>query len=616
MKKILLTLFISNILVVLSLSGQNTTAGSLGINYQAVARDAAGKLLANTPVEVQIAFTSKDGVKQQFYSERHQLMTDDLGLLNLVVGEGQVMAGAFDAIPWATEQIWFDVSVKSATNQAFGLTSSTRINAVPYAFHAENAGELVNEETSVEKNQSIRWTTSGNSLTSPATHFVGTRDNQNLVLKTNNQTRAIITKEGQLQIYSGVTGADDNVNNYPLTVEGSKQGIYIKVTGSRDNDNNFVNFADGAADDWGRIEGETFPELEQTWEYQLKVALFALKGASLIAQAVAVGVEAAGLYAAGTGAAASLIFAFAAPGFYAAAVAATAAAVVIGVETAALLAESITWATKIREEIGVTYDSGRADYAEWLERRPGERDMTYGEIVGVKGGQVSLNTSDADHFMVVSLQPIVLGNAPQPGEEKNYEKIAFMGQVPVKVVGKVNAGDYILPSGNNDGMGIAVNPGNMKITDFARIVGVAWESAPESPVNMVRIGIGLNSNGLAPKVQDISDKVDNIIAYLEGKEPLKGSALAQGNQPAPEHKLYSDAEFDKMIDSQSDYLKQFYSDLKNQLDAQGAKLPDEPGLQALFNDPVTAIKKLRRDPLLESHWAKVDHLIQQSNSNR
>ena len=40
--------------------------------------------------------------------------------------------------------------------------------------------------------------------------------------------------------------------------------------------------------------------------------------------------------------------------------------------------------------------------------------------------------------------PLILGNMPQLGKEPKYEKVSFMGQVPVYVSKTVKKGDYIL----------------------------------------------------------------------------------------------------------------------------------------------------------------------------
>lgn len=628
MKKILSILIICNVLLIQAAMGQTNSAAQ-GMNYQAVARDAFGKLLANQTISLKLSFATNSTDNKTYYSEIHQVSTDELGMFSLVIGEGKEQIGAVKDIPWASQAIWLNVALDASGGRDFALLGSSEMRAVPYAFHAQTASQLVNDATAIElpteKNQSIYWHTGGNTATRPETHFLGTRDNQDLVVKTNNTTRVILTKEGQLQIYSGVKGTgspgdDENMGNYPLTVEGSDQGIYIKVNGSRDNDNNFLTFADDEGV-WGRVEGQTLDELYATSEYKTQVALFTLSAVSLAATAVATAAEAAGLYAAAVAAAATIILAFATPGFTAAAVALTANAVVIGVEAAALATEWITWENDLRDNIGVAYESGAGDYAEWLERAKGEPDMHYGDIVAVNGGKISLNTTHGSHYMIVSQRPIVLGNAPQADKKAFYEKVAFMGQVPVKVVGKVDVGDYIIPSGKNDGTGIAVKSSQMMISDFAKVVGVAWQAAKDAPINYVKVGIGLNNNDLAPKVEEISNKVDNILAYLEGKAPLQPSSelnagkmmATPGNAnvtSAPSAKLLTDEQFDQFLDNNAESIKQIMAQTKAELARQGRNFDNNPQLEAFLNDPIPTIKEMRRDPNYLTQWSVVDQKFQ------
>lgn len=610
MKKLLLFLIAANLLGGLALSAQSTAAAQ-GMNYQAVARDAKGQIIANLPVSLKISLVSKTGTQTEYYTETHQVVTDQYGLFKLVIGEGKNATGVLADVPWAQDQVWLNIAMDDKAGKNYNLVSSTKLLSVPYAFHAATASQIVDEASAIdlplEKNQSIYWTTGGNTNTRPATHFIGTRDNQDLVLKTNNTTRVQFTKEGQMRVFSGVKGTgmpgDDKVmGNYPITVQGSDQGIYIKVNGKRDTDNNFVTFAD---DDgvWGRIEGQTLDELYDSPEYKTQVALFTLQTVSLAAQVVAYTAEAVGLAASGVGAAA--------------AVGAVANAVALGVEAASLATEWITWENDLRDNIGVTYESGAGDYAEWLERKKDERDMHFGEIVGVKAGQISLNTQGVDHFMVVSMRPIVLGNAPQPAKQENFEKVAFMGQVPVKVVGKVAIGDYILPSGNNDGLGIAVNPSEMKLGDYSRIVGVAWQAAKEAPLNYINVAVGINSNDLTRKVDELNQKVEQIMAYLEGKAPLNGDGTLLANVPSikPQttiNKLYTDEEFDQLIDKNADFFTQMYAEAKLSLIKQGYDLSKNPKMVEMLDNPLPFIKEVRRDPSYLTQWALVDQKIKSS----
>lgn len=161
---------------------------------------------------------------------------------------------------------------------------------------------------------------------------------------------------------------------------------------------------------------------------------------------------------------------------------------------------------------GVAYESGAGDYAEWLIRADSTEMISYGDIVGVKAGVISRKFNEADHYMAISTAPAVIGNMPQPGVKHLYEKVAFMGQIPVKVSGIVEKGDYIVPSGNGDGIGIAVNPTEMLARDYHRIIGIAWDEADGSePFALINTAVGINQNDLA----DIVDHMQTVMNDMQ-----------------------------------------------------------------------------------------------------
>ncbi len=190
--------------------------------------------------------------------------------------------------------------------------------------------------------------------------------------------------------------------------------------------------------------------------------------------------------------------------------------------------------------LGVAFESGGADYAEFLEKHNHEELMTLGDVVGVKGGRVSKTFTDADNYMVVSENPMISGAMPDEGKEYLYERIAFMGQVPVKVMGKVNRGDYILPSGNGEGMAIAVTPKAMKTGDYARIIGIAWSDYNGDELfSYINTAVGLNTNdlvGVVEQMQLVMNQMQKAIAETnENYDPVffeTNSAIAsvQNNQ--------------------------------------------------------------------------------------
>jgi len=610
MKKTVLLFLMLTHYFALGLSAQNTAAQ--GFHYQAVARDASGQVLAHQNIALRISLSSNDEKQTPHYAEVHEVKTDALGLFHLIIGRGKEVFGALDAVPFAKTQIWLDVALDPQGQRTFSLVNRSELMSVPYAFHAATTSQLIENTTELnlptEKNQSLYWTTGGNSNSRPPTHFVGTRDSQDLVFKTDNTIRMVITADGRIKTFSTcVDNGDQDTASYSILAQGCKQGVYIKVNGSRSGDNNFVTFADDDAI-WGRIEGQTTAELFSSYEYLFENAVFGVKTASIVANV--------------TGLAAEFVVVLAQ-------LLTAAEAVPIGIQAKVadarfgfLLAEWIGYNVNKLTNVGVTYESGAGDYAEWLERSPETRDLVPGEVVGVKGGKISLNTEDADHCMVVSSRPIVLGNQPIQGSAQ-FEKIAFLGQIPVRVIGKVNIGDYLIPSGNQDGFAIAVAPDQLSIADHRRIIGVAWEAAKDAPINVVNTAVGLSKNSFSPaleqfetKLQATNEKVDQILAYLEGKTttlPSSASPQTQSLKSTPQtelQQLFSDKEFDQLIEQNAPLLRETFSQMAQSLSDKGYDLNQLPWLQQMLQQPVEGLKQMRRDPRLQSQWNFFDQQIQ------
>ena len=749
MRKYLLTLFILTCALVPFSQAQQVPQG---MKYQAVARSLMGDVLANQPVTLKISLNSKiAGSSTVHYSETHTVTTNALGLFDLTIGAGKVGAGTFKNVPWSSQDIWMEIAIQDGGKSGFSTVSSSRLLAVPYAFHAMTATELVGNPNAraaagpVDGVPSNVWSTFGNTKTNPLTDRMGTMDYVDLIFVTDSKERLRITKDGdiniktnlnvgndvsigndltvkqdvflntvggatinngpltvakasptiltgtlnvngatdldntlnvdgattlrttlnvngntdldgtlnadgattlkstlnadgattlkstlsvtgattlsnkldangQVTINADVNGVSGNYSSYPLRVQGSNQGIAIKVDGSRDNLTNFVTFMDGSGIQ-GRIEGQTLDELKGSSEYKIQVALFALEATSLTADII-------GLVAEGGALAAAVITAPAAVGVAAQAAAATAKGIALGIQSGNYVAD-------VQGNVGVAYESGNGDYAEWLERGEGETDMVFGQIVGVTGGKLSLRTDQVDHYMVISKRPIVLGNMPAANREKDYEKVAFMGQVPVRVVGQVAIGDYIIPSGNHDGMGIAVHPADMKLGDYAHIVGVAWQAAKDGSLNVVNVAVGINTNDLTTKMVAMSQqldmlsrKTDNILAFLQGKGSLQtGNAVAQQTidpstvtaSARPQTtlaKTVSDADFDHALDQRAAQVIKYFSVAKEQFIAKGIDVDANLVMAKFFSDPIASVKQLRRDPTMSTQWGRFDQQLQ------
>lgn len=139
---------------------------------------------------------------------------------------------------------------------------------------------------------------------------------------------------------------------------------------------------------------------------------------------------------------------------------------------------------------GMSFLSGGADFAECLPRLDQEEQIEEGDIVGVFAGKISKQTEGAQHVAVISGRPIVVGNLPPAGNEQWVNKVAIVGQVRVKVRGPVQAGDFIVPSGEADGVGSAIPPDQLTTGIHTAIVGRAWESSDSAGVRTVNIAVG------------------------------------------------------------------------------------------------------------------------------
>lgn len=157
-------------------------------------------------------------------------------------------------------------------------------------------------------------------------------------------------------------------------------------------------------------------------------------------------------------------------------------------------------------KLGVEYSSGNGDYAEWLERIDQNEYLSAGDIVAVKGGKITRDLSNAEQIMAVSHHPIILGNTPEKGKSFMGNDIAFMGQVPVKVMGSVQSGDYIVANSKIKGYGIAIHPDKMKAEDHVLAVGRAWDNMPNEGPKMVNTVVGVHNGDWAKIITKIEEK--------------------------------------------------------------------------------------------------------------
>jgi len=139
---------------------------------------------------------------------------------------------------------------------------------------------------------------------------------------------------------------------------------------------------------------------------------------------------------------------------------------------------------------GVKFVTTAADYAEYVRKAVSADRFVVGDVLGVTNGLVSRQTDKAQVVLVRSYAATVAGNMPPSGQEDQYELVAFLGQVKVRVVGPVVAGEWVVASGLNDGTAIAVATDRLLPAMLPLVVGIAWETNQDPNEKLVLAAVG------------------------------------------------------------------------------------------------------------------------------
>lgn len=542
----------------------NLNAQSKGFTYQAVILNSNLQLpgvndnkniLPNTHLDVKFNILDENGELE--YQEIHKTSTDQYGMINLIVGRGIPSQNNFTDILWYGVKKELEVEIK--LNASFEKLSKQELfylpvnkfqnliidNDLTVGGTSNLNGDLIvngtttlNNSLSVTNNSPVDFsgnlvvngtTNLNNSLSvnnqSPA-NLTGTLNvdgattlNNKLTVTNNANTHltgelvvdnnALFNKKvnikDQVTIHAALPFDSDNYNNYPLRVEGSGQGIAIKLESDLpNNDNNFITFYDSKGKAIGNIEGQTAAEVASDPQYIYDISILT---AELAVAGASIGLAAIPIASAGVG-------------------------VVVGsdigqiaiatADFAMVTANAAAYNAFAYSNLGVTYSSGSADYAEWLEKTNTKEVFSPGDIVGIKNGKITKNTTNAEQILAISTKPAVLGNVPDENVKENFEKVAFMGQIPIKIKGESKLGNYIIASGKNDGYGYSISPENINPLHYKNIIGIAWSNVLINKYGekFVNTSIGITTkimSELAEKHEERITNLENRFAKLEGK---------------------------------------------------------------------------------------------------
>ncbi len=114
-------------------------------NYQAVARNQQGNVLANKTIGVRIALLNDNN---EVYSESHKATTNPFGLFTIQVGQGSVLTGSFSNINWNIGLKAMKVGIDPAGGTSYLDMGTSPLLTVPFAMVASQALSVVDQSLS------------------------------------------------------------------------------------------------------------------------------------------------------------------------------------------------------------------------------------------------------------------------------------------------------------------------------------------------------------------------------------------------------------------------------------------------------------------------------------
>jgi len=232
MKKLLATLLLFSSIFAF---GQTVPQG---INYQAVAIDESGKPIpgvdiVGSPIDdaeigIRISILENSPTGAVLYQEEHEVLTDQYGMFNLVIGQGlQVSPDPFSSIDWIGDK-YLQVELSVDNNGDFKLSAVQQLMSVPYAFLADRALN-VDDADADASNEIQNLSVSGDSLTISAGNTVVLPTSNDLDKDPTNELQQLFVQNDSLFLTADTSGVgiplDNKVREYSLVFDSTCRSI-------------------------------------------------------------------------------------------------------------------------------------------------------------------------------------------------------------------------------------------------------------------------------------------------------------------------------------------------------------------------------------------------------
>jgi hypothetical protein len=159
----------------------------------------------------------------------------------------------------------------------------------------------------------------------------------------------------------------------------------------------------------------------------------------------------------------------------------------------------------------ISFQSGGADYGEWLEvgnilewgftaeqamnsikslgSDPPLLGLLEGVIVRIRDGKIWKD--GPGRAMPITCRSCIIGNASAISVEDGTagEIVSFIGQLPIFVKGLAKQGDYIIPGPT--GYGLAVSSDDITFEQYKSAIGTIWEDKDKEEIFRILCAVGI-----------------------------------------------------------------------------------------------------------------------------
>ncbi|MBN8693687.1 MAG: hypothetical protein J0L69_10855 [Bacteroidetes bacterium] len=132
------------------------------INYQAIARDASGTIIASANIGLKFKIIQGTPTGSVSYEETNTATSSSSGIFTVAIGAGTPVSGSMSTVDWANGPYYIEVSVDPAGGTSYSVVGVSQLLSVPYALYAAKAGGGSAMPTGTTTGQTMYWNQLGN----------------------------------------------------------------------------------------------------------------------------------------------------------------------------------------------------------------------------------------------------------------------------------------------------------------------------------------------------------------------------------------------------------------------------------------------------------------------